>query len=97
MSNPTPTPTGPAPVPYEVSSRNAGTNLLAILALVGAFVFPIVGIICGHIALVQLKRTGEKGRGLAIAGLVIGYLYIAVVVIVTFLVAIFAASAPTTY
>lgn len=32
-----------------------------------------MAVITGHIALHQIKRTGEKGRGLAIAGVVIGY------------------------
>ncbi len=34
--------------------------------------------IAGHIALSQIKRSGDAGRALAIAGLVIGYLAIAV-------------------
>ena len=33
----------------------------------------IAGIICGHISLSQIKKTGEQGRGMAIAGLIIGY------------------------
>ena len=49
------------------------TNTLAILALVLSFVVSLGGIICGHIALAQIKRTGEGGRGLALAGLIIGY------------------------
>jgi len=49
------------------------TNTLAILALVLSFVVSLGGIICGHIALSQIKRTGEGGRGLALAGLIIGY------------------------
>jgi hypothetical protein len=49
------------------------TNTLAILALVLGIVIPIGGIICGHISLGQIKRTGEGGRGLALAGLIIGY------------------------
>lgn len=49
------------------------TNTLAILALVLGIVIPIGGIICGHISLGQIKRTGEGGRGLAMAGLIIGY------------------------
>lgn len=51
------------------------TNTLAILALVLGFVVPIGGIICGHIALGQIKRTGEGGRGLALAGLILGYVF----------------------
>jgi hypothetical protein len=40
------------------------------------FVPPIlwlVAVITGHVALGRIKRTGAPGRGLAIAGLVIGY------------------------
>lgn len=55
-------------------TRSNKTNGLAIAALVSSFFISIVGIILGHIALNQIKRTGEGGRGLAIAGLVIGYL-----------------------
>lgn len=50
------------------------TNTLAIIALVGSFFVSLVGIICGHLALNQIKQTGEKGRGLALAGLIIGYI-----------------------
>jgi hypothetical protein len=55
------------------------TNTLAIVALIlglSGFIFFITGIggiVCGHIALSQVKRTGQNGRGLAIAGLVSGY------------------------
>lgn len=49
------------------------TNTMAVLAIVFAFVFSILGIVFGHTALGQIRRTGEEGRGLAIAGLVIGY------------------------
>jgi len=49
------------------------TNPLAIVSFVSAFVMSIVAVITGHIALSQIKRTGEGGRGLALAGLIIGY------------------------
>ena len=49
------------------------TNVLAIVALILGIVVPIGGIICGHIALSQIKRTGENGHGLALAGTIIGY------------------------
>ena len=49
------------------------TNTFAVVALVGAFLFSPLGIVFGHLALSQIKRTGEDGRGLAIAALVIGY------------------------
>jgi len=40
-----------------------------------------VGIVLGHISLAQIKRTGEQGRGLAIAGLVIGYIFTGLLVL----------------
>jgi hypothetical protein len=51
-----------------------GTNLLAILSLVGAFVFWPAGIVLGHMAKRQIARTGEQGSGLATAGLVLSYI-----------------------
>ncbi len=57
------------------------TNTLAIIALILGFLVPIGGIICGHIALGQIKRTGEGGRGLALAGLIIGYALTALTVL----------------
>lgn len=55
-------------------------NTLAVVGFVLSFFFSVPGIVCGHIALSQIKRTGERGRGLAIAGLVIGYLGLALVI-----------------
>lgn len=34
----------------------------------------LLAVIFGHVALSQIKHSGEDGRGLAIAGLVIGYI-----------------------
>ncbi|MCI0156593.1 DUF4190 domain-containing protein [Leifsonia shinshuensis] len=59
------------------------TNVMAIVALAGSFFVGIVGIVCGHIALAQIKRTGEKGRGLALAGTIIGYVQTGFVVLWT--------------
>jgi hypothetical protein len=64
----TPPPATPAPV-------GAKTNTLAIVALILGIVVPIGGIIVGPIALGQIKRTGEAGRGLAMAGLIIGIVF----------------------
>ena len=60
----------------------AKTNVLAIISLVTSIIgFTLVGIITGHIGLSQIKKTGEQGRGLAIAGLIIGYLSIFLVLL----------------
>jgi peptidyl-prolyl cis-trans isomerase B (cyclophilin B) len=54
---------------------------MAVVSLVCALVFAPLGIVFGHISLSQIKRTGEEGRGLAIAGLVIGYIITALTVV----------------
>ena len=70
MTEPTPTPyTAPAAAPARP------TNTLSIIALIGAFVIPLVGIIVGFIALGQIKKTGEGGHGLALAGVVLGFVF----------------------
>lgn len=60
------------------------TNGMAIASLVTGLiglllcgVTAILGVIFGHVSLSQIKRTGEDGRGMAIAGLVISYFSIA--------------------
>jgi hypothetical protein len=78
------TPTGAPLVPR--------TNTLAIIALVLALTIPIGGIICGHIALNQIKRTGESGHGLALAGTIIGWVYTGLTVIILLAYAIFFAA-----
>ena len=57
--------------------KSAGTNGLAIASfLCSFFIFPL-GIIFGHIALGQIKKSNQGGKGLAIAGLIISYLALA--------------------
>jgi len=58
-----------------------GTNPLAVTALVCSvlglapfcgFLFSIAGIVAGAVGIGQIKRTGQSGNGLAVAGIVIG-------------------------
>lgn len=63
--------------PYYNSSTR--TNSLAIAALVCGFVFTPLAIVFGHISLGQIRRTGERGHGLAVLGLVLGYFWVIVV------------------
>ncbi|KZS51723.1 hypothetical protein A4G26_19935 [Mycobacterium kansasii] len=57
-------------------------NTLAVLSPIVSVIVPPAGIALGHLALPQIKRTGERGRGAAIAGLVIGYLMCLVLIFV---------------
>lgn len=72
--------------------QSAPTNSLAIAALVSSLVLAPLGIVFGHVALGQIKRTGEEGKGLAIAGLVIGYVGTAFLLLYVIFVVIVAAS-----
>jgi hypothetical protein len=72
-------PNPPYQGPYPAYPPASPTNGLAIASLVcgvGTFVIGlsfIPAIICGHIARGQIRRTGEQGGGLALAGLILGY------------------------
>ncbi|KXK63755.1 hypothetical protein AWW66_00775 [Micromonospora rosaria] len=67
---------GPPPEPPR-----HGTNVAAILALVFAFVFAPAGIVLGHVARRQIRRTGEAGDQLATWGLILGYVFTALYVL----------------
>ncbi|MBU3994837.1 MAG: DUF4190 domain-containing protein [Actinobacteria bacterium] len=69
--------------PQQPASRP--TNTMAIIALIASIIVSLVGVILGHIALNQIKKTGEGGRGLAIAALIIGYIGVAAWVIGIFI------------
>jgi uncharacterized protein DUF4190 len=94
------------PLPY---TPTAPTNSLAVVALVSGIlswvvcpiVAAIVAVITGHVARSQIRRTGEGGGGLALAGLILGYVHLAAFVAVTLIwvlllggFAIMAASSP---
>ncbi len=64
-----------------VGPQILNTNSMAIAALVSSLVLAPLGIVFGHIALKQITRTNEAGRGLAIAGLVVGYLFTALAIV----------------
>lgn len=64
-----------APMGYQqVPPPKAPLNTFAALSPVFAVVIPPAGVALGHLALPQIRRTGERGRAAAVAGLVIGYL-----------------------
>ena len=52
-------------------------NTLAVISFISAFVIGLAGIVVGHISLTQIKRTGDRGHGLALAGTIIGYVNVA--------------------
>ena len=55
------------------------TNGFAVASLIlGLVTGTLLAVVFGHVALSQIKRTGEGGRGMAIAGLVLGYIWTSV-------------------
>ena len=69
---------------------------MAILALVMAFVFAPAGVVLGIVARKQIRRTGEDGAGLALAGIIVGGIATALFVLM-FLALIVAFSAASSY
>jgi hypothetical protein len=73
----------PVPAPYPPPSgvrARPGTNSLAIASLacgIGQAMFwifsGIPAIVLGHIARKQIRRTGQDGDGMALGGLILGY------------------------
>jgi Domain of unknown function (DUF4190) len=82
----------PAPYAGGYPPPARGTNTMAIMALVFAFVFAPLGLVFGFIARKQIRETGEEGDGLALAGLIIGGIFtlIFVVILVFWIIALIA-------
>jgi hypothetical protein len=77
------------PSPPAFVRPRARTNALAVASLVLSVFWmggigSVAGIILGHTALRQINASGgtQSGRSLAIAGLLLGYLWIGIVVLI---------------
>ena len=90
MTDPNPrSPDGVPPVHSPSPAPDHQTSSLAMISLVaglcGLSVAPLIGsivaVITGHLALRQIRQTGQSGSGLAKIGLGLGYLGIALVVL----------------
>ncbi|WP_161794529.1 DUF4190 domain-containing protein [Demequina globuliformis] len=78
MSEPMVTPSEPA--------AGRGTNVFAILAIIFVWFTGILGLVFGYIALSQIKRTGEGGRGMALAAVVLGWIAVAIAIVILLIV-----------
>jgi peptidyl-prolyl cis-trans isomerase B (cyclophilin B) len=87
-----------APQPPTPAPGSGDLNDLAVIALIASCIgFSIPGLVMGHIALRQIKRTGETGHGFALAAVIVGYVLtvlvlLAVVVFIVFMIAVFVAA-----
>ena len=67
--------------PATIPARR--TNVAAVVSLIFGilwifYIGSVVAVVCGHVARKQIRRTGEAGDGAALAGLILGYLGLAV-------------------
>jgi peptidyl-prolyl cis-trans isomerase B (cyclophilin B) len=90
---PTPPPPYGPPGGFYGYPQPRPTNGMAIASLVCAFLFAPLGIVFGHVSMSQIKRSGEQGRGLAIAGLIISYVLTILTILVVAATIVFAAFA----
>jgi len=83
--------TQPSTTPATFSGE---TNTLALVSLISGivswFAMPLIGgvvaVVTGHLAKREIRRTGEQGETFATVGLVLGYLHLAVVLLIVALV-----------
>ena len=75
----------PPQPPYVVAARPPYDGLAITSFIFGvlwlSWLGSIVAVILGHIALRNIRRTHASGRGLAIAGLILGYVGLSLLVL----------------
>ena len=101
MTEPQPMPAAspePSEPPAEYPDYTQPYNVLAVLAFVFVWLTIILGLVFGYIALAQIKRTNQQGRGLARAAVILGWIGLAttiIVLIVAFAAGWFTVSTPS--
>jgi hypothetical protein len=77
--------TPPGPPAGGVIPAQRGINSLAVVSIAAAvasyliphpFIGALVAIVTGHMARSENRKTGQGGSGLALAGLLLGYLHL---------------------
>jgi hypothetical protein len=86
-----------APEQARGVQRAQGTNVLGVVGFILALVgFNIIAIILGAVALSQIKRTGEKGRGFALAAIWVAIIEIVLFIVILIIVITVASAAHVT-
>ena len=80
----------PYPYPYPYPPART-TNGMAVASMVLGIVWvywigSILALVFGYLALRDIRRSGQRGEGMAIAGIVLGWIGVAVLVLVVYLV-----------
>jgi len=93
---------GWSPYPMPPARKVNGLAIGAMCTSIGAIVLTLacgigvlaapVGAVLGHVSLSQIKQTGEDGRGMALAGIIIGWALTALLAVGIVLIVVLAAS-----
>ena len=59
---------------FAIAALVCGIGQFSYALSQGLAVIFLAALLRGHIALRQIRRTGERGRGLALTGLILGYI-----------------------
>ncbi len=99
-----PVPTyGGNPYGYAPTAPTNGLAITSMVASLAGVVFAwtwvlalgvVVGVITGHIALNQIRQTGARGRGMALTGVIVGWIAIGFAVMSVLAIIIWATTAP---
>lgn len=92
-----PFPTMPAPAHGSLTTAaEPPLNTLAWVSVVAAFVVSPVAVVLGLVARRQIARTGERGRGLALVGTILGAVFSLVGIATTIVVLVLASQVSAT-
>jgi hypothetical protein len=88
----------PPPRPVVVRQHTSGLAIASLVCGICQFGFPlpisVVAIVLGHSARRRIRQTGERGDGLAVAGLVLGYLGLVIALLLVVLIFFVVRSGP---
>lgn len=78
-------PRNTAPVHARAENGTSGLAWVSLIfGILGWLLLPLIGaltaVITGHMARAEIRRTGKQGDGMAIAGLILGYLWWALLI-----------------
>lgn len=88
------------PVRKASEGKTNGLSVAGFVLSLTSFLFTLLaipGLILSIIGLSQIKKTGDEGKGLAIAGIIVSSIVLGLVLIILFFVLIFAAAGAAYY
>lgn len=92
------TPEQPAPEQqtHDAEPPEQSFNGYALASFISVWFVSVLGIVFGHTALRQLKTSNQRGRELALAGTILGYLFTSLVVLMIAVLGVSGTSTPET-